>query len=258
MKKIVIRTFVCLLMLSPYLINAQNSYTIDGSSGAIVLKEVKKVTLMGTTDGAVTIETDMEDEEDSDRAKGLRLINPAGLVDNTGIGLSIKEEDGKHVISEVSSKGGNRYTIKVPNGYAVHYECTGVNGGTLEIHDVGAELDVSVNYNSVELHGVTGPLAVHSVYGSIDANFTSVSQSGPSSLYSVYSHVDVSLPASTKANLHLSAAYGDVYSDMEVSYVEDENGMKNLSGRKMMATTNGGGVEFTIKSGYGNVYLRKK
>ena len=239
-------------------ISAQESYTIDGASGKLTILEVNRVTLVGTDDNKVTIEIEGGGSVVPEKAKGLRLINPSGLTDNTGIGLSVEKDGDTQVVRSLSSKTGMRYIFKVPHDYFVHYESSGVNGKRLIVENLRAELDVSVNYNGVELSGVTGPMAIHSVYKSIEANFESVSQEGSISLYSVYQDVDVTVPSSTKAEFKLKVSYGDLYSDLDLEYPKGSDGMKNLSGKNMGAMANGGGVSFTIKSGYKNVYLRKK
>jgi len=186
------------------------------------------------------------------------LITPSGLKDNTGIGLSVEQDGDTQVVRALSTKAGKRYIFKVPHSFFVHYESSGVSGKRLMVENLKAELDVSVSYNGVTLTGVTGPMAIHSVYKSIEANFESVSQAGPISLYSVYQDVDVTVPASTKAEFKLQVSHGDLYSDLDLVYPKSDNGLTNLSGKDMGAMANGGGVSFSIKSGYKNIYLRQK
>ena len=238
-------------------LSAQENYTIDGATGELYISEINKVTLVGTNDSKLTVEVDGKLYEQPDKAKGLKLINPGGYTDNTGIGLNVNKDGNSYTFKRISNKKGNRYIFHVPKGYHVHYESSSYNAGTLHINDVEAELDVSANYNRVELSGVTGPMAIHSVYGGIEAKFASVSQDGPISLYSVYSDVDVSVPSNTKAKFNLKVSYGDVFSDIELSYPDSGDGYKHLNAKKFTGLMNGGGVDFTLKSGYNNVYLRK-
>ena len=256
MKNIFILLVIGLVSAAPSY--AQTSYTIEGSSSKLSIIEVNRVTLMGTTDNKVTIEIEGDGTVMPEKAKGLKLINPAGYSDNTGLGLFVEKKDDTHYIRSLSTKAGKRYIIKVPASYFVHYETSSYNGKRLIIDNLKAELDASVSYGGVELSGVTGPMAIHSVFGGITADFESVSQDGPISLYSVYQDVDVSVPSSSKAEFKLKVSYGDLYSDMDLKYPKDEDGMTNLTGKDMGAMLNGGGVSFTIKSGYKNIYLRKK
>ncbi len=256
MKNILITLLISLLALGS--VQSQSSYTIDASSGKLSIYEINRVTLVGTDDNKITIELEGGGSVVPERAKGLKLINPLGMSDNTGMGLYVEKTGDTHTVRGLSNKTGKRYIFKVPHNFFVHYESTGINGKRLIVENLKAELDASVSYNGVDLSGVTGPMAIHSVYGSIEANFESVSQSGPISLYSVYQDVDVTVPASTKAEFRFEVSYGDLYSDLDLTYPKGSDGMTNLTGKNMGATTNGGGVSFTIKSGYKNIYIRQK
>ena len=258
MNQLIVTAFSSIWLLFYATAFGQNEYTINAKTGTLVIHEIKSVTLMGTDKGKLTIHMEGEKAKLPEKAKGLKILNPEGLEDNTGLGLSVVKEGDKYTVQKVSKKAGNRYVFHIPEGYMVHFESSSWNAGKLIIKDVKAELDVSANYNKVELSGVTGPMAIHSVYGSINADFSSVSQDGPISLYSVYQDVDVSIPSSAKVSFGLNVSYGDVYSDLDVTYPTPKDGMRNLSSKKLEAILNGGGVNFTIKSGYNNIYLRKK
>ena len=68
------------------------------------------------------------------------------------------------------------------------------------------------------------------------------------------------MPADTKAKLAMSTIRGEIYSDLDIKFTSDEKSRgipairRNISG----ASLNGGGVELTIKSINGDLYLRKK
>ncbi|RUA11047.1 MAG: hypothetical protein DSY83_17140, partial [Flavobacteriia bacterium] len=66
-----------------------------------------------------------------------------------------------------------------------------------------------------------------------------------------------SLPTNTPANLSLSTLNGNVYTDFDIE-LKDKNGLKSLLGRNVKASINGGGVNLSMKSTNGNMYLRKK
>ena len=119
-----------------------------------------------------------------------------------------------------------------------------------------SELEISGRYNDVYMEEVTGPALVNTVYGTIVAKFSSLSQVGPTSLVSVYDDVDVTLPANTKANIVVKTPYGEAYSDMDIEFSKNGD-MKKISST-IQGTLNGGGVDLEIKASYDNVYLRKK
>ncbi len=233
-------------------------YTIDQSAGKLKVIEVGEVTFEGHAGNNIIVEAEGDWGNLPDRAKGLKVISPSGLNDNTGLGLAVATEDGATVLRRVSNSEGDRYHIKVPSGVAIFYEHSNHTGGLVKIINVASEVEVSANYNSVYVENTTGPLAISSVYGSIEATFDNVPNNGPINLYCVYDDVDVTVPASTKASFTLATEYGDMYTDLDLDYDRSDEEMKRISAHKVKGKLNGGGVDFSIKSGYDNIYLRKK
>ena len=232
-------------------------YTINKSSGKLKIIEVGKITFKGGSGSDIVISTEDGKSAVPERAKGLSVISPGGLKDNTGIGLSVKSEGDETIVEKVSNKSGKRYIVTVPNGVSLFYEHSNHDGGRLEIADISNEIEVSANYNDVKITNATGPLAINSVYGSIEAEFDQVNQDHSISLYSVYDHVDVTVPSSTKANFTLTTSYGEMFTDLELDFGTSDE-MRKISSNKVEGKFNGGGVDFFIKSSYDDVYLRKK
>jgi len=253
--KLLFTLVFCMISISHL---SQNTYTLPTGNKTIFLDEINRVSIIGTTENAATIEVDGRRHSRSDRAKGLKLINGLGLDDNTDIGLHVKEDGDQIVIREVSSRSHRRYTFYIPSDYVVTYHSTSHSGGKLTIEDVTAELDVSTLHNSIEMSGVKGPMAIHSVHGRIEAIFDQVNQSGPISIYSVHGHVDVSIPTSTKADLMISSGHGEIYSDVDMKIDTNQSGLKKISNSDIRAKVNGGGVKFSLKTQHADIYLRNK
>ncbi len=233
-------------------------HTIAMSSGKLSIEEVAKVTIEGHAGANVIISREGDSHELPERAKGLKMLSASGLTDNTGLGLNVQKDGDVTRVKRVGNKTGKRYIIKVPRSVSVFYEHSHHDGGKLMVTDLESELEVSVNYNSVHLENVSGPMAVNTVYGSIDAIFSSVNQNNSITLYSVYSHVDVSVPTNAKANFQLSTTYGDMFSDLDLDFGTSEDDMKKLNANNMVGKLNGGGVDFVIKSSYSDIFLRNK
>lgn len=233
-------------------------YTIDMSSGKLILNELDRIAIEGTTGSKVVISTESKNGERDGRAEGLREISAMGLTDNTGIGLSAEKSGNEATVRQVSSSSNRSYVIKVPKGVSVYYEHSSWEGKTLKISNLESEIEVSANYNSIELENVKGPMSINTVYGQIDASFNQIPSAGAISLHSVYGNVDVSVPSSAKANFKLSTSYGKIFTDLDLKMEKESNGMRSLTNSKISGTLNGGGVDFSIKATYKNIYLRKK
>lgn len=235
----------------------EHAYTINQNSGKLKVIEVPKVTFKSHGQNMILVEPEGGKSTLPERAKGLKVISPGGLTDNTGIGLSVNTEGDETTIRKVSNKSGRRYIVHVPAGVSIFYEHSHHDGGRVELVDLSNEVEISANYNSVHIKNATGPLAINSVYGSIEADFDEVNQDHSISLISTYDHVDVTVPSATKANFTLATSYGEMFTDLDLDYGSDE-GMKKISSHKVEGKFNGGGVDFFIKSSYDDVYLRKK
>lgn len=241
----------------------QNEYTINKSSGTLKIMGVDELELQGYDGNSIIfMNNNNRDDEHSQRTKGLRIINSAGLNDNSGIGLAIEENANEITVQQISNGAScncdDGYTIKVPNAMKLYIEHSTTYGDDVKISGMKGEIEISVNYNDILLNNVTGPLAVKTVYGDLETQFTTVDQSNAMSLVSVYGHVDVSMPANTKADLQVSTNYGALYSDMDIKVsTKGSNGKtKAISTKRVNGTINGGGVEINLSSMYDDVYLR--
>ncbi len=238
-------------------ISAQE-YTTSMSSGKIIIKEVNRVEIIGTSSSTVKVYTEVKKGNQSERSKGLREISARGVEDNTGMGLSIEKEGSELNILPVSRSQGRRYTIEVPEGVAVYFEHSSNRGGKIYVRDLASEIEISTNYNSVDMKNVSGPVIVNTVYGGIDAVFNEVG-SEDVILHSVYSHVDLSVPANGKASFQMSSSHGKILTDLDLDFKngDGEGKMRNISNNKAIGDLNGGGSMFNLKATYNTIYLRK-
>ena len=261
----------CLLIFALLIVGKieGQEHRISMSTGKLSIMEVDDVAIEGHSGNEIIImatgeveeEEDHEEEESEDRnrAAGLVAINAMGYKDNTGLGLGIEEKSGEVTVYQISTNSDMHYVFKVPKGVAIYYEHSSHGAEDLRIANVESEIEVTSNYNDIALENIMGAASVSSIYGSIDAKFSAVSQQHPITLHSVYDHVDVSVPASAKVNFRLSTTYGDMYTDLELEYnhATSKDGMRKLSSQRTVGKFNGGGVDFSIKATYDNIYLRK-
>lgn len=242
-------------------------YKFSPQKEVVLLRDVNIIQVKGY-DGKEIVLLNMdqpEEQDDIDRTAGLKKLNPLGLDDNSGIGLSVLEEDGKILITQTNnSMLEGEYTMRVPRNLAVYIENTSAHADDLAVENINGELVISTNYSSIDLNQVTGPMAVKSVYGDIDVKFERVNTESPSEVHSVYGFVDVSVPEASKINLVLETYYGEIFSDLNVKInVIDEINKTRTSnqcydyGSEISGSLNGGGTQLSIKANHDNIYLRK-
>lgn len=159
-----------------------------------------------------------------------------------------------NVVSVYNLKKNNspELRVRVPKGIIVALEHTSNQGGDVKFRNMENEIEVSVQYNSVELDNVTGPLTIKTLYGHVEANL-GANVKDPISMISVYGYVDVSIPLATKANLRMETSYGEILVDPEFKI-----DFSSSNGDRVRGALNGGGVNIDLSSNYGKIYLRKK
>jgi hypothetical protein len=226
-------------------------FKISRSTGRLEI-HTGRVTVEGYTGNEIIFTSRDRDSDDDERARDLQSINASGLTDNTKLGINVTEKGDVVVVSQLRRTKSPDIRIQVPKGIIVAFEHTSQYGGEAVFKNMENEIEVSVQYNSVEFENITGPLTVKAIYGSVDATF-GANVKGPISIVSVYGHVDVALPVTTKANLRLDTSYGEIFMSPEFKIEMSGHDEDRVEGK-----INGGGMNIDLTCNYGKVYLRKK
>lgn len=232
-------------------------FNLNINTGTLFLKDIHDLTVIAYDGNEVKFSAEVEVGNVPDRAKGLKLLSPSGLDDNTGFGVSVSKENGGATATQLSNDCQcNNITVQVPKGIKISIDNSSMNGNKVKVEGVSNEIEISTNYQDLYFKDITGPVSAKTVYGGIEATFSKVSQAGAISIYSVYGYVDVSIPSKSKGSFKLSAPYGEIYSNADIE-IHKEGSMKTLTGNKVAGDVNGGGVDFSLKAAYGDVYLRQ-
>lgn len=258
MKTLKLMIALLIVMSLSVQVNAQEYKISVSGNKTLKIYDVNKVEIEGHSGNEIIFSTESKSNGQSERAEGLKAISAMGLVDNSGIGLSVEEKGDLIEVNPMSKRSGPRFTIKVPANVKIYYEHSTSYGSKLTIKDVSSELEISTNHNSVLLENVTGPMTINTVHGKIEATFASVSQSNPISIMSVHGLVDVALPSATKADLSLKSSWGEIFTDMNIEFDESKENLQKVTSTDIKGKLNGGGVNMTLASTHNNVYLRSK
>lgn len=255
MKKFICFTLAALLVTAA---SFAQEYKLAKSTGKLIIN-LPGVSVEGYDGNEIIFTSSERNREDDERAKGLRPISGSGLQDNTGVGINVTEK-GTNIEVGAVGKGGEKIKIKVPKGVSISYSFNKVmHHQTAYFKNIESEIEISALYNKVELENVTGPLTVKSVYGAVDVKLGQ-NIKGPISLVSTYGHVDVALPTTTKANLKMNTSWGEILASADFKIDIEKTGdrdMVSYSDNNIKGKLNGGGIDITLSSNYGKVYLRK-
>jgi putative adhesin len=225
----------------------------------LVLEKLFSNIVIEGYDGKELIVTSKNIVKPPKRAEGLRSLYNT-QKDNTGIGLVMKNLDGKLTLSAASKQAAQtKYVFKIPKNMSVEIDNSSPFSGNIKISNCSGELAVNTLSGDISLANVNGPVVISSVSGNITIDFSALSQKAPSSIKSISGDVDVSLPEKTKVNLRLSNIHGDAFTDFDVKFKNETDEMERIGGgTNFDGSINGGGVTLDLGSISSNVYLRKK
>lgn len=259
-----ILTGIFILSLTFPIVTAQN-YEVTVTSGQKVIIEnlLGKIIIKDYSGSNLKIECTGFGKV-SEKAQGLQEIYDGG-IDNTGIGLSIQESAKTILINGASKRSEDaKYTFFVPANVSVKIDYSSpFSYDDLEVIGFSRELEVKTLNAGIELIDVTGPLTIHTINGDIKTDFKSLNQESPTSLSSINGDLDITVPASTKAALKLGTMQGEIYTDCDIEFEkkkekEHDNWVMIGGNSNSDGKLNGGGIELTLNSINGSIYLRKK
>ncbi|MCH5686236.1 DUF4097 domain-containing protein [Niabella sp. W65] len=271
MKRIAVTIILSIALVS--LTNAQQrQFKLPKKTGTLKVN-IPGATIEGYDGNEIVFSApELKNGDKDERAEGLQLVSGSGLIDNTGLNLSVRENGNIIDVDYVARKDREAVNIKVPNTMSVKVITTGVTNSDwpVSIKDFKGELEVSTMYNPISLQNITGPVNAKTVHGELNAKFASTVK-GPVSLVSVYKFIDVSIPSNLKANINLSSKNGDIYAasglDIKKEAIKDEKNNDGEDARtlkdwsrssEIIGTLNGGGgTDLILKTSFGKIYLRK-
>lgn len=236
----------------------QYQYTPKGDiSGTMVVIEnlYADLRIEGIAGSEIIIQTD-DYEGIPEKAKGLKPLSASG-PENTGIGLSVQQEGNRITISGASRKADGEYLIQLPKNIILKADLNTWQAGDMYVKGMTNEVEVKSQNGDLVFEAVTGPLVAYSLSSDIVVVFANLNQSTPTSISSTSGDIDITLPATAKGNFNLSSISGEVYTDMDFQFGKDQELKRWAGGMSASATLNGGGVEVSLKSVSGDVYIRK-
>lgn len=242
-------------------------YKISKNSGKLILN-LRHAVLTGYEGQELVFINQTTADRLDERSKGLKPLKPAGLEDNTGIGLHLNVNEADQVITVDMVDGVSRdlIEIKVPHGISLVTVNPGVNTALpsaflredqpITARSLKCVLEIS-NRGDVILENNTGPLNVITYQGNIEARFGPVIE-GPISLITSSGYIDVTVPASLRATTDLTTGTGNFFAAEELNIIpiEDDRNQYNVMGKRIIGKINDGGLHLNLKSTRGDIYLR--
>ncbi|MEO9482916.1 MAG: DUF4097 family beta strand repeat-containing protein [Ekhidna sp.] len=191
-----------------------------------------------------------------DKAKGLKPLSATG-PENTGIGLSMKQEGNTISLSGAHREADNAdYILYLPKNLKLKINYNSWQAGDVLIKGMTGEVEAKSQVGDLEFIDVSGPIVAHTLSSDLEVTFTTLSATSPSSLSSTSGDIDVTLPESTKGTFKMATVSGGVYTAFDFEFGEDAK-MSRVGGQNATGKLNGGGVEISLKTVSGDIYVRK-
>jgi lia operon protein LiaG len=191
-----------------------------------------------------------------EKAKGLKPLSATG-PENTGIGLSIKQEGNTISISGAHREADEaEYKILLPKNLKLKLDYNSWQAGDVVIKGMAGEVEAKSQVGDLKFIDVTGPIVAHTLSSDLEVSFSSLAQTSPSSLTSTSGDIDVTMPSSVKGTFKMSTISGGIYTGFEFDFGE-ETSLKRAGGQSATGKLNGGGVEVSLRSISGDVFIRK-
>ena len=256
MKKLII----ALLLFTMLDVNAQEfSMQPKGKLSDLTLEIENLFTdidIQGSTGNEIKVQAD-DYEGAPEKAAGLRALSAMG-PDNTGIGLNINQSGNTVTISGTHrNHNSTDYHFTVPANIKLRINFGSFHSDDIHVRGMSNEVDIKSQVGDLKLEDVTGPIIASTLSADINVVFSSLKQSSPTSISSVSGDIDLTLPENSKGNFRLNTVSGEVYTDFDFELMNKKPGNSFWPGTAATAALNGGGVEFSVKSVSGDIFIRK-
>lgn len=263
MKKLIIMLWVLTITSGLSAQEATWKKRLEGGDAGRLSEMTLEVIGVGTNlivkghDGTEIIVETRDYEGIPEKAKGLKPLSATG-EDNTDVGLNFAQRGNKYVLTGASRLSDNAdYVLTVPNRLNLKVESMRWTGGDIKIEGMTGEVEARSNVGDIALVNVTGPLVIWTLSSDITIQYDQLSQQGPHAISSTSGEIDITMPPGSKGTFDLKSISGEIYSDLGIE-LPQKNDMNLVAGSiKAKGTLNGGGVDFSVNSISGDVYLRR-
>ncbi len=276
MKKLT-RLLTLVLGLMVYLATGQNNGDFvvpfsDPTKTGTLYVDIKtgSVTVRGTArkDVSVKYEKDADsddNEHDRDHEKG--KSSKEGLKRISGGAMDIEASEYQNTVKVISENWseGLKLIIEVPTN--INVKAKAYNDGDLEVSNITGDLELT-NYNGgISALAISGSVVAQTYNGDIKIVYDKLKPETPLSYANYNGDIDITFPASLKATLKMKTKQGEIYTGFDapvqksnpVTKTETKSGAyKVVIDDWVRSEVNGGGIEITMKSYNGDIFIRKK
>ena len=195
-----------------------------------------------------------------------KIVTPSGakMLAGGGAGLEISERDNRVNVESELPTSAITIVARVPR--RAKLDLSTVNESEIVVRDIVGDLQIENVNGPITATGITGSVIAESINDPITVGLSGVASGAATSLSSLNGDITLTLPAATRAELHLDTARGEITSDFELDIkpskplIERKEGRGGVSVRMedvIVATVNGGGPVIRVKTLNGSIKIAK-
>jgi hypothetical protein len=269
MRNKILASVFCLLLMAGGLAAQSQSFVVPLSSpGQPVVLEASvmmgTITVVGYEGSEVQVEVtfeehkDRDDEQESEGREGLRRIP------SSSGGVTVEEKGNKVEIGTDWSNQAIHLAIKAPVRTSVHL--SGINGDFMKVEGLTGAHELSHTNGEITATNMRGSVIANTTNGDVTIELVEIDADTPMSFSSWNGDVQVTMPAATKANLHMQSRQGEIYTDFDIDVRPTEpkiteeregRGYRVRMEKAVEGSMGGGGPELRFKTFNGDIILRK-
>jgi len=258
MKTIITGLLLAASIVGGYAQSKTFNYPVKGNAAEtwLVIENLSSdIRIEGVSGSEIKIESDNY-KGLPEKAKGLKPLSASG-PENTGVGLHMVQEGNTIKLAGASREADNAdYVIYLPKNLKVKLQYDSWQAGDVTVEGMAGEIEAKSQVGDLLFKNVTGPIVAHTLSSDLVATFSSLSNTSPTSLSSTSGDIDVTFPGSTKGTFKMSTISGGVYTAFDFDFGDDAK-ISRIGGQNATGKLNGGGVEVSLKSVSGDIYIRK-
>jgi DUF4097 and DUF4098 domain-containing protein YvlB len=194
--------------------------------------------------------------------EGLRRIGPSAAS------VDIEEQGNVLRLRSSAFEGMLDITVRVPTDSAVKVKCLLCDN--LVANNVSGGLELENLNGNIQATDISGAVSAHSLNNKVVVKMRRVEPDKVLALTSMNGEVDVTLPADTKADIHVDNLNGETFTDFDLKLQPakpTDTSEERTSGggykakvhlnRNLRAQLNGGGATIRLKNINGDILIRK-
>lgn len=105
---------------------------------------------------------------------------------------------------------------------------------------------------------VSMPAHLEVDFSSISGSITMDLFQNKMNLKTISGDIDISFPNNSGAEIKASTISGEMYTDLDLEFLDNKSGLNQVVGQKAHARVNNGGPRFELETISGNIFLRSK